>query len=114
MLKDSLQIEKEIRKVEYLARINVHCRTPSTPIQEDNGVSSIKASWTNIPTKPTTDKNVISYDKNNYVFIPKFPMNYKANLTTQEQFFYVRNLKSSFTKKKTLCNLNIFIVEYAY
>ncbi len=86
--------------MEYLARKNVHYRTPSTRIQEDNGVSSIKASWTNITTKPTIDKNVISYDKNNYVFIPKFSMNCKVDITTQEQFFYVRNFLSSFTKKK--------------
>ncbi len=92
----------------------MHYRTPSTPIQEDNRVSSIKTSWTNILTKPTIDKNVISYDKNNYVSIPKFHVNCKANITTQEQFFYVTNLKSSFTKKKTLCNLNNYIVEYAY
>jgi hypothetical protein len=91
--------KKKIRKMEYLARTNVYYRTPSTPIQEDNGVSSIKASWTNILTKPINDKNVISYNKNNYVFIPKFPMDCKANITTQEQFFYVRNLKSLFTMK---------------
>jgi len=82
--------------------------------KKDNGVTIIKASWTNIPTKPTSDKNVISYDKNKYVFILKFPKNCKANITTQELFFYVRNLKSAFTNNRTFCNLNNFIVEYAY
>lgn len=46
--------------------------------------------------------------------MPKFLKNCKANINTQKLCFYVRNLKSALTKEKTLCNLNNFIVEFAY